>query len=100
MKNLSSFYPEFRIHHNLTPKIFGRITYVHIHNQNRGKLDPRALKCIFIGYLATQKGYKCYHPPTKKTLVSVTLPLMNKIPIFSNLIFRGRLNLRKMNKMN
>ena len=31
-------------------KIFGCITYVHVPNELRHKLDPKAEKCIFIGY--------------------------------------------------
>jgi len=46
------------------------MAYVHIPTANRGKLDPRALKCVFIGYSSTQKGYRCYHPPLKKYFVS------------------------------
>ena len=30
------------------------------------KLDPRALKCRFLGYSSTQKGYKCYSPIIKR----------------------------------
>ena len=26
------------------------------------KLDPNALKCIFLGYSHVQKGYQCYCP--------------------------------------
>lgn len=48
----------------IPPKIFGCVCFVHKHT--RGKLDPRALRCVFIGYFSTKKGYKCYHPPTKK----------------------------------
>ena len=51
---------------HLTPKIFGCVSFVNVHGSNRGKLDLRAIKYIFVGYSSTQKRYKCYHPPTKK----------------------------------
>ena len=63
MDILSTFYPNLHTTNNLVPRIFGCVAFVHVHNQNRGKLDPRALKCVFLGYSSTQKGYKCYHPP-------------------------------------
>ena len=63
MDILSTFYPNLHTTNNLVPRIFGCVTFVHVHNQNRGKLDPWALKCVFLGYSSTQKGYKCYHPP-------------------------------------
>ena len=31
-------------------KVFGCIAYVHIPNERRTNLDPKAEKCIFIGY--------------------------------------------------
>lgn len=34
-----------------------------------GNLIPRALKRVFIEYFFTQKGYKCYHPPSHKFFV-------------------------------
>ncbi|XP_050375850.1 uncharacterized mitochondrial protein AtMg00810-like [Argentina anserina] len=33
------------------------------------KHDPKAVKCIFLGYSSTHKGYKVYNPHTKKRLV-------------------------------
>jgi hypothetical protein len=38
-------------------KIFGCVCFVQDYRPNVGKLDPRAVKCIFVGYSATQKGY-------------------------------------------
>lgn len=39
----------------------------------RSKLDARALKCVFIGYGTHQKRYKCYHPPTQKYFVTMNV---------------------------
>ena len=43
-------------------KVFGCIAYVHVPDELRKKLDPKAEKCIFIGYSLEQKGYRCYNP--------------------------------------
>ncbi len=31
-------------------KVFGYIAYVHVPDEKRSKLNPKAEKCIFIGY--------------------------------------------------
>ena len=56
---------------SLKPRIFGCVCFVHNHSPSRGKLDPRAIKCVFVGYSPTQKGYRCYHPPSRKWFVSM-----------------------------
>lgn len=55
----------------LAPKVFGCIAYVHLHSHQRTKLEARALKCVFVGYGLTQKGYKCYDPLSKRFFVSM-----------------------------
>jgi hypothetical protein len=35
--------------------VFGCIAYVHVPNEKRSKPDPKAKKCIFIGYSLEQK---------------------------------------------
>jgi hypothetical protein len=42
-------------------KMFGCIAYVHVPKEKRSKLDPKAEKCIFIGYSLEQKGYRCFN---------------------------------------
>ncbi|MCO5592346.1 hypothetical protein L7F22_046347 [Adiantum nelumboides] len=43
-------------------KVFECIAYVHISDELHTKLDPKAEKCIFVGYSIEQKGYRCYNP--------------------------------------
>ena len=49
------FFPTNRLSSSLPLKIFGCSSFAHIHSQNRGKLEPRATKCLFVGYAPTQK---------------------------------------------
>ena len=51
-------------------KVFGCIAYVHVPDELRTKLDPKAKKCILIGYSLEQKGYRCYNPVTRQLRVS------------------------------
>ena len=40
------------------------------------KLDPKSLKCIFLGYSRVQKGYKCYCPSLRRYMVSVDVTFL------------------------
>ncbi|MCO5554630.1 hypothetical protein L7F22_008162 [Adiantum nelumboides] len=51
-------------------KVFGCIAYVHVPDELRTKLDPKAENSIFIGYYVEHKGYKCYNPVTRQVRVS------------------------------
>jgi transposase InsO family protein len=51
-------------------RVFGCIAYMHVPEEKRSKLDPKADKCIFIGYSSKQKGYRCFNPSTRKLQVS------------------------------
>ena len=57
-------YVPLTTHLHLFPRIFGCVAYVHIHKDQRSKLDPCALRCVFLCLAPMQKGYRCYHPPT------------------------------------
>jgi len=54
-------------------RVFGCIAYVHVPNEKRSKQDPKAKKCIFIGYSLEQKGYRCFNPSTRKLHVATPL---------------------------
>ncbi len=51
-------------------RVFGCIAYVHVPDEKRSKLDPKAKKCIFIGYSLEQKRYRCFNPSIRKLQVS------------------------------
>ncbi|KAK1649737.1 hypothetical protein QYE76_067542 [Lolium multiflorum] len=48
-------------------RVFGCTAYAHVDN---GKLEPRAVKCVFLGYGSGVKAYKLWNPETKKVLHS------------------------------
>ncbi len=51
-------------------RVFGYIAYVHVLDEKKSKLDPKAKKCIFIGYSLEQKGYRCFNPSIWKLQVN------------------------------
>ncbi|XP_073031147.1 uncharacterized protein [Primulina eburnea] len=63
-------------------KVFGCTCFVHVSTTHRDKLDPRAVKCIFLRYSQTQKGYKCYDFLSKKLYVTGDVYFAEQIPYF------------------
>jgi hypothetical protein len=55
----------------LTLNVFGCVCFVKDNRPSVGKLDPRTVKCVFVGYSATQKGYVCWSPVEKRLFVSM-----------------------------
>ena len=62
------------------PKVFGCTCFVRDHRPSVTKLDPRAVKCIFIGYPAGQRGYKCWSPSERRTFVSLDVTFWESNP--------------------
>src|SRR5262249_8121105 len=48
------------------------------------KLDPKALKCVFLGYSRLQKGYRCYSPDLNKYVVSTDVVFLETKQFFSS----------------
>lgn len=57
--------------YTVSPKVFEYVCFVHI--KNVSKLEPKSLRCIFVRYSHTQKGYKCYHPPFTKYFMTIDI---------------------------
>ena len=70
IKLLETQYPHVRLTTDLPYKPFGCVAYVRNPTHKQNKWSHKALKGVFLGYSITQKGYKVYHPITKKYMVS------------------------------
>ena len=51
-------------------EIFGCETYALTPKNQRSKLDPRSMKCIFVGYDDAMKGYRLWDPTSHKIVIS------------------------------
>jgi hypothetical protein len=81
LETFLKFFPIASVAANLPLKIFGCTAFVHEHKQI-SKLEPRAIKCVFVGYSPTQKGYKCFYPNSKRLLVTMDVTLFENKPFF------------------
>ena len=66
----------------LPPKVFGCVCFVKDNRPTVGKLDPRAVKCIFVGYSGTQKGYICWSPVERRLFVSMDVTFRKSEPYY------------------
>lgn len=66
---------------HLQPRVFGCTVYVHLHKNQRSKLDPCAEKCIFLGFSPQQNGYQYYHPPTRRMYATMDVTF-SKVEMF------------------
>ena len=64
----------------IEPKIFGCTCFVRDSRPQVTKLDPKSLKCIFLGYSRVQKGYRCYCPSLGRYIVSVDVTFLENTP--------------------
>lgn len=51
-------------------RVLGYLSYAHIPNESRRKLDPKSQACIFHSYYEQIKVYILYNPKTYKVVVS------------------------------
>ncbi|KAI5418750.1 hypothetical protein KIW84_043103 [Lathyrus oleraceus] len=70
IKTLSTFVPLPTIQ-MLPPRVFGCVAFVHLHKNQRTKLEPCAIRCLFLGYGVHQKGHRCYDPITRRIYVTM-----------------------------
>jgi hypothetical protein len=51
-------------------RVFGCVTYTHVPDAQRKKLDDKSVKCIFLGVSEESKAYRLYNPVNKRIIVS------------------------------
>nr|CAE02229.2 OSJNBb0015C06.7 [Oryza sativa Japonica Group] len=61
-------------------RVFGCTAYAHVDN---GKLEPRVIKFLFLGYGSGVKGYKLWNPETNKAFMSRSV-VFNESVIFND----------------
>ena len=61
-------------------KVFGCTCFVRDIRPQVSKLDPKSLKCTFVGYSRVQKGYRCYCPTLRRYFVSTDVAFFETTP--------------------
>ena len=69
----------------IEPWVFGCTCFVRDVRSHVSKLDPKSLKCIFLGYSRVQKGYRCYCPSFRKYMVFANVTFLESVFFFSRL---------------
>ena len=57
--------------------------FVRDHRPSVGKLDPRAVRCIFIDYASSQKGYQCWDLIGRKLYASMDVTFWEHEPYYT-----------------
>ena len=71
LQNKTPFECVFRRKPNVSHlRVFGCVSYVHVPDNRRKKLDAKARKAIFVGYPSGVKGYKLYDIEKKMFIIS------------------------------
>uniref|UniRef100_A0A2N9HC31 Integrase catalytic domain-containing protein n=1 Tax=Fagus sylvatica TaxID=28930 RepID=A0A2N9HC31_FAGSY len=85
----------------IPPRIFGCVAFVHLHKNQRTKLDPCAVRCLFLGYGLHKKGYRCFDPTTKRTYITMDVTFLESDTFFpspaSNSTLQGELRDEEQN---
>ncbi|KAK2458167.1 putative mitochondrial protein [Trifolium repens] len=72
--SLKSETPYFTLHgthpNYSSLRVFGSKCFPYTWDTRRHKFDPKTILCVFVGYSDTYKGYKCFHPSSKKFFIS------------------------------
>jgi transposase InsO family protein len=60
-------------------KVFGCACWPNLRPYNSNKLQPRSIRCVFLGYSPIHKGYKCLHISSGRVYISRDVVFEEKI---------------------
>jgi len=67
------------------PRVFGSTCFIQDLKHGLDKLESRAIKCVFIGYFHTQKGYCCFDLVHHRFYTSSNVTFFESVPYFAPL---------------
>jgi len=56
-------------------KVFGNIDYAHVPKELRKKLEPKSMKCIFLGYNTNSNAYDLWCIEKRKIIINKNVSL-------------------------
>lgn len=51
-------------------RVFGCVSYAHVPDNKRTKLDDKSVRCVLLGVSEESKAYMLYDPITRKIIIS------------------------------
>lgn len=84
------FLPTTRFFTSILPTVFECSTFIHNHQPHCSKLDPKSIKCIFLGYSPHQK--ECYSPSTRKFYHTMDVIFFENQPYYPKVSIQGKKN--------
>ena len=69
------------------------VLHLFMSTANIETLDPRAIKCVFLGYSFTKKSYKCYNPSTRKFYTSTDVTFIKNKHFFPKSSLQGDISM-------
>lgn len=64
-------------------RVFGYVAFVHLHKNQHSKLDPCAIRCVFLKYAIHEKSYQCHDAVTKKMYETMDVTFLESETLFT-----------------
>jgi len=68
----------------IKPRIFGCVAFVHLHKNQRTKLELCVVRCIFLGYGTNKKGYRYYDLNKNRVYITMDVTFVESDKFYSS----------------